>query len=211
MDSSVPPIVYTNNPADNFFRKRHTATVSFAIGLLLFLLPFAELKCGSTTLAANTGIGIALGKEWKVVMMGNDNDWMKKANSSVKEGKTNPMKSGPDVFAILAIASGLWGLIFSLSHQKQRSLMAICAGILAGIMLIAIMIRFKMILHSSLNEGNDNKVDMGMLIKINFTVWFYMSLIAFAAAAFFGYKHQKIELQDDIDKVVDFDFQQKSE
>src|SRR5689334_14114317 len=39
--------------------------ISFAVVILLFILPFSELRCGSTALASKSGIGFAIGSDWK--------------------------------------------------------------------------------------------------------------------------------------------------
>jgi len=52
-------------------------------------------------------------------------------------------------------------------------------------------------------------MDFSGLIKVKFTIWYYISLAAFIAAAFFGYKHHTIEMQDAIERQIDFEFQHK--
>ena len=42
-------------------RKFSLTSISFLVGILLFLLPFVEIKCNDQTLATNTGIGLAVG------------------------------------------------------------------------------------------------------------------------------------------------------
>jgi hypothetical protein len=88
----------THNRKDNFFRKRHNSTLSFAIAILLFLLPFAEFKCGSLTLIDNSGIGIAAGRSWRVVAGWNKNEIMQKLNTGTKEDK-DIMKDGPNILS----------------------------------------------------------------------------------------------------------------
>ncbi|MDZ4792837.1 MAG: hypothetical protein SGI83_01035 [Bacteroidota bacterium] len=210
MESSSTPVAYTLNKDDSFFRKRHTATVAFAVGLLLFLLPFAELKCGGTALMGNTGAGIAMGNEWKIAMGGNDILHKMQSATNDKETK-NALKSGPNVFLLVAIVAGIFGLLMGFFNQPWRHVAGMCAGILCCIMLIAVMIQFKMVLRSSLTNSKEleGMGSMGGLIKISFTIWYYASLLAFAAAGFFKYKHQQLEMKDAIDRSIDFEFLQK--
>ena len=210
MESTTQPTIYTRNSGDNFFRKKHTVTISFALGMLLFLMPFVQLKCASTTLAENSGLGIAMGSEWKVAMVGSMNDLMDKADSTIKDKKKNPLKgTGPNIFAIVSLVAAAVGLAFGLTNQKHRSMIGLSAGILAAIMLIAVMIQYKMGMNSAMKEGNKSAPDMNMegMIKIQFTLWYFMSLFSFAAAAFFSFKHHKIEMEDEIARTVDFEFQ----
>jgi hypothetical protein len=211
MELQTRPVAYTNSSTDSFFRKRHTVTVSFIAGMLLFLLPFAELKCGSMTLAGNTGIGIAIGSQWKVVMLGNDGDWMKKAKESMKGEKKNPLEAGVNYFAIISLVAAATGLAFAFSSQKHRPMAGMTAGLLAFIMLLAVLVQYKLAMKSALSGTSKDTMDvnMGMVVKIQFTIWYFLSLISFAAAAFFSYKHHIIEMEDAISRSVDFEFQEQ--
>lgn len=194
-----------------FFRRRHTTTLAFAAGLLLFLMPFAELKCGSVALAGNTGIGMVLGSPWKVALAGDSNELMKKINEAAKDGNKDSLKEEPNIFAIAALAAGLAGLLFSLLSFRMRAVSMLAAGTLSVLMLIALLVQFKITLRSSL-PGRDaaTGLDMDGLVKIQFTVWYYLSVIFFAAAAFLGYKHHRLELDEAIEKSVDFEFQRQT-
>ncbi len=44
------------------------SSIAFLLAILLFLLPFAEIRCNGTAVANNTGLGIATGQEWKEVV-----------------------------------------------------------------------------------------------------------------------------------------------
>ncbi len=213
MEPASSPVFFTGNKDDSFFRKRHTATIFFTIGLLLFLLPFAELKCGSIALMGNTGIRLAAGKEWKMTMGGNK--FMDQLNPGAKKDTArNPLKSGPNIFLLVAIAAGIIGLLVAFLDQSWRHVTGMCAGLLCCIMLIAVMIQFKMLLRSSMmNTKEMAGTTRGIegLIKVSFTIWFYLSFAAFAAAAFFNYRHHKIEMQDAIDRIVDFEFQRQEQ
>jgi len=214
MESQPAPIVYIPNKQDSFLRKRHTTTAAFAVGILLFLLPFAQLKCGGMTLAENSGIGIALGTEWKITMVGSSSDLLKDKSKIGKNDKGNPLKGGdPNIFAIVALVTAAIGLAFGLSNQKYRAMMGLCTGILAAIMLIAVMVQFKMAMSSALSNDNSETlkdIEMGAVLKLQFTVWYFLSLASFAAAAFFNYKHHQQELEEAIGKVVDFEFQKRT-
>ncbi len=197
---------------DHFFRKRYTSTISLAVGILLFLLPFAELKCASVTLAENTGIGIALGHKWRSLDMGKESDVFNKINSEVGDAKKEPLEAAPNVFALVALAAAVFGLAFSLSGHKMRAVVGICAAALAALMLLGMMIQLKMLISSATRtKSSDLPYDLSGILKIQFTLWYYLSLFSFAAAAFFSYRHHKIELQDAMANFVDFEFQRENE
>jgi hypothetical protein len=214
MDSSAQPVYYKHDSTDNFFRKRYTATISFAIGILLFLLPFVQLKCSSVTIAENSGIGLATGGQWKVTMMGGTNDLFKNLNSLKSNSKREVLRIAPDWFLLLAIVFAAGGIIFSVSKWNMRAMVSMSAGLLSALMLIAAMIHLKILLKAQIPTGNKNDslgLNMGGLVGVQFTIWYYLSLASFAAAAFFSYKHHTIEMEDAISRVVDFEFQRKSE
>ena len=214
MDPIQQPIVYTKSSIDNFFRKRYNTTVAFALGVLLFFLPFAQLKCGSVIIAENTGIGLASGSQWKITMIGDNTDLFKNINSSKSNGEREPIKTSPDWFLLLSLAMAAAGIILSISNWKTKSIATMSAGILAAVMLIAAIIYLKIMLKSQLPKGNkDDSFNLNMdgVVGIKFTIWYLISLAAFLAAALFGYKHHKNEMNDAIEKMVDFDFQQKTE
>ena len=212
MESTPSPVYYSRNADDNFFRKKHNTTICFAIGLLLFLMPFAELRCGGMTLMKNSGLGIAIGSEWKVAMGGNS--LMDKMNKDAKGNDAKKaLSSGMNIFLLVAIASAIFGLGIAFSEQKWKHTAVMCAGILSALMLIAAMIQLNIALKSGLSKSADAMEDskmggsLGSVIKMKYTIWYYLSLAGFAAAAFFGFKHNKIEMEDALERVHDFEFQ----
>lgn len=195
-----------------FYRRRHNSTIAFTIGVLLFLLPFAELKCGNMAIIGNSGIGLATGSHWKISSSWAKNELQERAG----KGKTeldSLLKEGPNIFAIAALAAGLFGLGIAFTAFSWRSMAGMCAGILAALMLVAVMVQFKIEmgrLTSGKKLGDDQLgLDAGGLIKIQFTIWFYFSLLAFIAAAFFNYMRDKLALRDAMAAAVDFDFQRQ--
>lgn len=198
-----------HKPGNDLFRKRHSSTICFIIGLLLFLLPFAEFKCGNIPVVANTGIGIATGQNWKFASSFGNTEWMGKLNESKKTGK-DTMNDGPNIFAIAALVAGLFGAGIAFANVSWRSMAGMCAGILAAVMMLAVMIQFKISMRSLLNKGStgdDFNFNMGGIIKIQFTIWYWLSLVSFIAAAFINYMRDKIALREAMELATDFEFQ----
>lgn len=211
MDTSPQPPVYSRKELD-FFRKRHTSTVAFAIGVLLFFLPFAEFKCGNVAIVGNTGIGIAAGQNWKVTRTFGTNELMSQLDESKKGGK-DLMKDGPNIFAIAALAAGLFGIAIAFASVKWRSMAGMCAGLFAVVMLIALMVQFRIEMKSMMGKEGKADVspgmDVGGIIKIEFTIWYYLSVVSFIAAAFINYMRDKIALREAMESALDFEFQQR--
>lgn len=162
------------------------------------------------SLLGNSGIGIAIGSEWKITAGFGKNEFMKKMEDGAKTDK-ELMKEGPNIFALAALAAGLFGLIAGLTNAQWRNLAGMSAGILGALMLIALMIQFKLLMRSVLSEkaaGEGPDFDVGGILKLQFTFWFYLSLFSFIAAAAFNYLRGRILLQEKIAGSVDFEFQQ---
>ncbi|MFZ9388929.1 MAG: hypothetical protein ACO25B_13740 [Chitinophagaceae bacterium] len=194
----------------HFFRKPQNAPLCFALALLLFLLPFAEFKCANMTLLGNTGIGIAIGREWKVASGLSQNEFMKKLDDGSRRDK-DFLKDKPNIFALLALGAGIFGLLLGFINVSWRSLAGMCAGILGALMLIAMMIQLKVELQSLMQDkpGRDG-ADLAVqgILKLKFTIWYFISLVSFVAAAFFHYIRGKIALQDALDNDIEFEFRQ---
>lgn len=174
----------------------------------MFLLPFSQVKCGSATLAENSGLGIAMGWQWKIAMIGSSNELLKAIKKDEPANK-NSLKEKPNVFAIVAIMAGLIGLVVSVIAYKNRSLVTMSAGILGAIMLIALLVQFKLVLQSSLSDKGDKEMNMSSIITVQFTIWYFLSVFLFAAAAIISFKKYKLELQDALKKAYDFEFERE--
>jgi hypothetical protein len=108
--------------------------------------------------------------------------------------KNKTEKKDPNMLALAALVLGVAGLIFSLRDAKTGGLIT---GILAAVALTATMIDIKSKLKSELPDLNKargnttsdfDRLGDSMYIAVDFTPWFYIAVIAFAAGAFFCYK-----------------------
>jgi hypothetical protein len=177
------------SPAPGIFGTKIPSGVAFAVGILLFLLPFAEVKCNGSSLANNTGLGIATGMEWKTSNSMFGNDFMGGGNSSKVD---NNQKQDPNIYAIIALALGIIGFALSLTNVRTSMGSAFVSGILSSAALIGLMIDLKKDVKTPLTNEADNifadKIGDNMKITLDFTPWFYIAVVAFLLAAFFCYK-----------------------
>jgi len=177
------------SPAPGIFGTKIPSGVAFAVGILLFLLPFAEVKCNGNSLANNTGLGIATGMEWKTSNSMFGNDFMGGANPAKVD---NNQKQDPNIYAIIALALGIIGFALSLTNVRASMGSALISGILSAGALIGLMIDLKKDVKTPLTDEDDNgfadKIGDNMKITLDFTPWFYIAVIAFLVAAFFCYK-----------------------
>lgn len=191
---ATPPPYIPASAAPGMFGTKIPSAVAFIIAILLFFLPFSEIKCGGSALMNNSGLGFALGKEWKLAG-GYGKDMLQSMNS-----KTGGEKAGnAQYFIIAALALGAIGLFLSLTEAKTGMRIAMVTGIVAAGALVAFMIDIKKWFNDGLakeaaektTEGADS-IGLGKMgdvkLSLAFTPWFYIAIIAFLAAAFFCYK-----------------------
>lgn len=130
-------------PAPGMFGTKIPSSVAFLVALLLFFLPFSEIRCGGTPLMNNTGLGFALGKEWKVAG-GYGKDMLKDMDS-----KTGGKKSAyGQYFIIAALVVGVFGLLISMVGKAGAGI-----GIAAGILGVGILLAFMFDLKKWFNDG----------------------------------------------------------
>ena len=179
------------------------AAVAFGIGVLLFFMPFLDIKCNSLTLQKVSGAQLATG--FKIKTPGSDNtlvgsfEKMDKGDSKVhRSGEEND----PNIFALAALGLGIIAFVLSLVDKKGGITGGVIAGILAAVALMATLIdvkrKVKMDLPKISNTAKDSgatdfeKLGESMSIAVDFTAWFYLTVIAFTAGAWFCYKRMPI-------------------
>jgi hypothetical protein len=208
MDTNQPTTSTTTTyvappPKPGMFGTKIPSSVAFVVGLLLFLLPFAEIRCAGTKLATKSGLDFALDNKWKPLgggLMGK-NETADQSFSSGKEQKGNTQ-----YLIIGAFGLGLIGLFLSLAGGKSGGVGGIVTGVLGAGALIGFMLDLKKNVSNSLREqaldkakeGADNlgldKLGNGMgdmTPTLAFSPWFYIAVVAFLAAAFFCYKRMQ--------------------
>ncbi len=200
MDPIQPPPTYTPPKTTNsgVFGTKIPASVAFVIAVLLFFLPFAEVRCNGTALAQNSGFGIAIGTQWKNVMGGGmfGNSDLGGNNSNEELNK----KQDPNIYAIAAMGLGVLGLLLSFAGSKGGAMGGLVTGLLSAGALIGLMIDLKNNPKLKSSDLNTPKTDNGNLgldrlgnmeVTVDFTAWFYIAIIALLAAALFSYKRMQ--------------------
>src|SRR5215208_6461937 len=102
----------TTSSGNDFFRKKYTVSIAYLAGILLFLLPFVEIKCNDAPFAENTGVGLAFGIDYK--MTGQVKSLSDSFESETERKSKVSKESGKMyVFALVALILGIIGLILS--------------------------------------------------------------------------------------------------
>jgi hypothetical protein len=176
---------------DNFLKKKYTTTIAFGVAVLLFLLPFVEIKFNGMSLVKNTGVGLAVGSDYS---LGSDMQAMKDQVDNEPESKQSGLtkESGKlYAFALVALLLGVIGIALSYSHMKS-GLINVVIGLAAALSLLALMVQLNSDIKekAGLNKGNELTEDITLTIV--FTIWFYLSVVSFLAAAFFSFKRGQL-------------------
>jgi hypothetical protein len=185
------------------------STVVFTIGVLLFFMPFAEIKCKQSSNAdfgglkmdfgggmsiSNTGFGLAIGKQWDMKMEG-----LGGLFSGSQDVKKDQPKQDPNNYAIAAMALGIIGLLLCLAKSKALNWVAMLAGILSAAALIGLRIDLDKKAKDPSKEmssgnnasswGLDSLNDVN--VHITYTPWFYIAVLAMIMAAGLCYLRMK--------------------
>ncbi len=189
--TSAPGVLGTKMPS----------TVAFAVAVLLFLMPFIDIKCNGSSLQTVSGIQLATG--FKMKNNSSDNSFLDDVKTegidkNITKSATKSDDKDPNLYAMIALGLGILGLALSFTNAKAALGGAIATGIASAGALIGLMFDVKKNIKSSIpstDTGSDigfDKIGKSMSdnlnITVDFTPWFYIAIIAFLAAAFFCYK-----------------------
>jgi hypothetical protein len=191
------------------FGTKIPATVAFAIAVLLFFMPFIDIKCNSMSLQTVSGLQLATG--FKMKNNTSDNSLLNgmktdKVDEADSKSTSNSEKKDPNFYALIALALGVLGLGLSLTKSKPAIGSALVAGIASAGALIGLMIDIKKKVkldipgmggksgNNDIGDGID-KIGQTMNDKLNisvdFTSWFYIAIVVLLVAAFFCYKRME--------------------
>lgn len=197
MDTNQPTSaqqVYVPDSKTDVFKTKIPSTVAFGLAVLLFLMPFADIRCGGFKVAQKSGLDFALDNEWKLITGGLGGK--SKTDNALSAGKEQ--KGNTQYYVIAAFALGILGLALAFAGANTGK-GGIVAGMLAAGALIAFMVELKKNFDNSVRQQAAEKVtdkaggfgfeslgDAKAVLTI--TPWFYIAVIAFLAGAFFCYK-----------------------
>jgi hypothetical protein len=219
MDSNQPTTTATTTttippqgPAPvsgGMYASKMPSTVAFAVAVLLFLMPFVDIKCNDMSLQQVRGFELATGFEMKKTSGSNsylDDIKTDKVDDEITKATTNTGKKDPNLFAMVALGLGVLGLILSFVNSKGAAGGGMVTGLAGAGALIGLMLdvkkKVKLDMPDLTGKTGDNKVGEtidkigdkmsevtdNMKITVDFTPWFYIAVVAFLVAAFFCYR-----------------------
>ena len=176
------------------FTTKIPSAVTFGVGILLFFMPFVDIRCNSITLKKVTGLELATGFEIKGP--GSDDTVVvdfERMDDNKADVHFSERKNDPNIFALVALAMAVFAFIFSLIDRKKALAGAVITGALTVAALIGAMIDIKRKVEVQIPEiisssGYSAKAKNDMYISIHFTAWFYVAILAFIAATWFCYR-----------------------
>lgn len=180
----VPTPLPPTPPAPGILATKIPATTSFVIALLVFLMPFLDIRCKEMSLKKINGVELATG--YKIDSPGRSNSLFDGLDNKEDGQFSEKGKSESNSYALAALLIGLAGLGLSLLNAKTAMSAAMASGALAAASLIGLMIDIKRQVSSQQAEQSKDVV-----ISVDFTVWFYLALLGFLAAAWFSYRRLK--------------------
>jgi uncharacterized membrane protein HdeD (DUF308 family) len=180
------------------FHRRYSGSVAFLVGLLLFFLPFVVIKCNNTPYAENTGLGLAFGTNYQVTAQKNLPDILQ--NKKGKEVNKEEEKGKLYVLALAALLAGVVGLIFSLSRTRTASSVSTLMGLLAAVCLIVVMFQVNSDVKRN-SGGNTSDISNNIKVTASYTVWYFIAIASFLAAAFFSYRRGGLRVAHGADPV----------
>ena len=212
MDTNQPTTISTTLPSPNspgMFGTKVPSAVAFIVAILLFLMPFADIRCNNMSLQQISGLQLATG--FKMKNNSSDNSFLndiksETADKEITKATTKTDKKDPNLYALIALGLGVLGLLLSFTNAKAAIGGAMITGIGSASAMIGLMLdlkkKVKMDIPEMNNKNPDNDVGNtldkigdkmnnmtdNLNISVDFTPWFYISVIAFLAAAFFCYK-----------------------
>lgn len=204
--TTIPPVYAA--PPGGMFGSKVPSVAGFAVGVLLFLMPFIDIKCNGVSLQQVKGFELATGFEMKKTSTNPYLDDIKTdgVDTEIKKATTGSDKKEANLFAMVALGLGVLGLILSFTNVRAAVGGAAIAGVAATGAMIGLMLdvkkKVKMDLPDLSNQTPDNDVGdtvdkIGSEIKdvadklnitVDFTPWFYIAAVAFLVAAFFCYR-----------------------
>lgn len=203
MDSNQPALPGNSTPVSAslpmFASKTPSATV-LIIAVLLFLMPFVDIKCGGMKLQDVKGFELATGFNLK--SGGSDMPLFDEANTpgvdrTITKTTTKTDRQQPNMFALVALVLAVAGAGLCFVNNKMAVTGAMAAGVLSVASLVGLYFDIKREVKSGITGKPDeigSKISGGLRdinITVNFTPWYYITIAALLVGAFLCYKRMQ--------------------
>jgi hypothetical protein len=181
------------------YRRPYLSTASFAVALLLFLLPFFDIKCNNVSMVQLTGLDMAVGGRPNMSkdLQRMQNDLLPKGLNDEKGTAKSNTQGDSHLFvtALVALLLGVVGLVLSLVNKDRNQRPIMIVGIAGAVAMIAAWIEISAYVKANArtDAGDPTGNFPGMItVSASPTFWFILSLLGYAAAAFFSYQKTQV-------------------
>ncbi len=177
------------SPSRPGFPQGRFSSITLAVAVLLFLLPFVEIKCNGQDFASNTGLGLAFGTDYKTTGQARSMEKMfNDENDQVTTSRKTEKQDGEMyVGALIALLLGITGLIVSFVKRDHGKITAVL-GVLAALALLIVMVQLKSDINSQATSQEEGIFDQKVEVSAVFTAWYWLSVVSFLLSAFLGYR-----------------------
>jgi hypothetical protein len=213
MDSHQPssgPSYAPPSAAPGMFGTKIPSAVSFTVVVLLFLMPFLEIRCNGMKIKSVSGVQLATGFNTSTAETGRFTD------DAITKTATNTDLQHPNYYALAALILGVLGLGLSFINNRTATAAAIATAVLGLAAMVGLLLDILKQKRNGLfgdlaektkdvTTGNTPDADTGfnnigkglsgMGITVDIAPFFYVVMVAFAAAAFFCYKRMTSSLK----------------
>lgn len=188
-------IVMAPTNTTDVYRKPYLTTAAYALALLLFLLPFFDIKCNDVSMAKLSGICMATGGKPNV-----SRDLEEMQNSFPGERRRTAASVDGEgqlfITALFAMLLGVAGLLYSLFNKDENQRAGMYIGGLGALALIGTWIQVNSFVSENTRmQGGplpDDRFTAMMRVSASPTLWFFLCLLCFLAAAFISYQKSKL-------------------
>lgn len=183
----VAPPLPSPPPSRGVFGTKIPTSVTLAIAVVLFFMPFLDIKCNDMSLQKISGLELATGFRIK-----NSNDSFlgnldKLDNTESSTSSSKGQKKDPNIYALAALGFAVLGLVLSLLAGKAGGIGAMLTSVVGAVSLILLLADIKSDIKAEIGDASKD----GVSISVDFTPVFYITIIVFLAAAYFGYRRTK--------------------
>lgn len=186
-ETPVTPVYQPAASRGGIFGTGIPSTIAFAVALLLFLMPFAEIKCGGTKFMDKKGIDFAMNKDWNIASKGMGDDIFKDGTKkpSNKEGQA-------PLFVIAAMALAVIGIGVSLIKSKGGAMLTALVGFAGIASLVGFMVMLKSWFDKEMAKDEADKVKDStsgfgdVKLSLDYTIFLYVCVACFLVAAVFA-------------------------
>ncbi|HEV7332209.1 MAG TPA: hypothetical protein VGN63_14325 [Flavisolibacter sp.] len=183
----------TTNTTD-FYRKPYLTTAAYALALLLFLLPFFDIKCNNISMAKLSGINMATGSK---PSLSREMEDMQNSFPGERRRASASVDGEGQLFitALFALLLGVAGLLYSIFNKGENQRPGMYIGGLGALALIGSWIQVSSyVSENARSQGGpqpDDRFSAMINISASPTFWFILCLLLFLAAAFISYQKSK--------------------